>query len=289
VRTMWPRIALLTLGGVLSAREAAGATLERRASVLEYLYPTGKTATPAREVKLELPLRVAVAFAPTSRDGASADPFSEVERRELLKRVVEAFRSIPEVQSVDILPTSALRPSGGFENLEQAAGTLDANVVALLSYDQVQFEDPSMLSLLYLTIVGAFVIPGNLHQTQTLLDASVFDVASHNLLFTGSGSSKVDARSTLVGNDRVQRETSAGGFDMATEDLIASLNKALAVFREHAKNGTVRGQGTPSLQVVSHEPPSSSAGGGSGALGPVELAGIALLLVAGFVGARRSL
>jgi rhombotail lipoprotein len=260
--------------------------LERRASVVEYLYPNGKTDVPSREVKLQLPLRVAVAFAPTSRNPAGTDAFSEVQQRELLKRVVAAFQNVPEVQSVDILPTSALRPGGGFPNLEQAASTLDANIIALVSYDQVQFEDPGMLSFLYVTVVGAFVVPGNLHETQTLLDASVFDVASHDLLFTGSGSSVVDTRSAMVGSERVQRETSASGFDKAADDLIASLNKALTVFREHAKNRTLRGLGTPSVQVVSREP-SASMGGGSGALGPWDLGGVALLAIAGSLVALR--
>ena len=80
------------------------------------------------------------------------------------------------------------------------------SVVALVSFDQLQFDDQDRWSLLYLTIVGAYWIPADRHETHTLLDVSVFDVESRALLFTGSGSSVTKARSTAVDAERVRRE-----------------------------------------------------------------------------------
>ncbi len=46
----------------------------------------------------------------------------------------------------------------------------DIDVIALVSYDQVQFTDGSFLSLTYWTIVGAYVVAGEKNDTSTMLD-----------------------------------------------------------------------------------------------------------------------
>lgn len=262
-------VSVLTLGCV-------PITVRRNAEVVSYLYAGGQLGQAAAEVKLQIPLRVGIAFAPAGStaqrssfrdtEGSSYqyqsidETFSEPQQRELLKRVAAAFRGLPEVSLIEILPTRGLAASPGFDGLTQLAGMYGVNLVALVSYDQVQFDDQDVASLLYLTIVGAWVVPADVHETRTLLDASVFDVQSRALLFTGSGSSIVKGRSTANAVRRDMRAKSLEGFELAADDMIANLKVSLDVFRENAKRGTVRGLGTPTVQVQREVPHSSGAG-----------------------------
>jgi len=68
-----------------------------------------------------------------------------------------------------------------------------------VSYDQVQFTDRNALSVLYRTIVGAYVIHGDQYDVQTLVDASVFDVRSRKLLFRALGMSQVKGGASAAG------------------------------------------------------------------------------------------
>jgi rhombotail lipoprotein len=207
--------------------------------------------------------------------GSLGDAFSEPRQRELLERVAEAFRGTQDVAFVEVLPTHNLKGRGGFDELQPIAAMYGLNLVTLGSYDQVQFDDRDAASLLYWTLIGLYLVPGDRHETQTLLDASVFDLASRALLFSGSGSSVVKGRSTANDVRRELRDASAAGFEKATDDLIANLQISLGVFRANTKRGTVRGLGTPAVQV--HRPAVQSAAASAGALGAAELAGAALL------------
>ena len=278
-----PRIALVVLAALLGGCVAIQE--QRRASALDYLYPGGKVEAPAEAVRLQLPLRVGVAFAPGGTDPGGA--FSEPLRREVLKRVTAAFRDVPEVQFVEVLPTHNLDPKGGFENLQQTAGMYGMNLVALVSYDQIQFQTPRRISLLYWTLIGTYFVEGEQLETHTLLDANVFDLASRALLFSGSGSSIVRDSSTPIEIDEKHRASSVLGFEQATDELILNLRLSMGVFREHAKQGTVRGMGTPRVQVQSPEVVAASGRAGAGALGPLEALAVAGLVAAASLRARR--
>jgi rhombotail lipoprotein len=279
----FPRFALLVLAAALSGCVAIQE--QRRASALDYLYPSGRVEAPAEEVRLQLPLRVGVAFAPGGTDPGGA--FSEPQRREILKRVTAAFRDVPEVQFVEVLPTHNLDPKGGFENLQQTAGMYGMNLVALVSYDQIQFQTPRRISLLYWTLIGTYFVEGEQLETHTLLDANVFDLASRALLFSGSGSSIVRDSSTPLEIDEKHRSSSVLGFEQATDELILNLRLSLNAFREHAKAGTVRGMGTPRVQVQSAEVVAAAGRAGAGAFGPLEALAVAGLVAAASYRARR--
>ena len=279
------RVSLLVL--VLCQSGCTAVQDHRKASALDYLYPGGRVEAPAQEVKLQLPLRVGVAFAPGGIDPGGA--FSEPQRREILKRVTAAFRDLPEAQFVEVLPTHNLDPKGGFENLRQTAGMYGMNVVVLVSYDQIQFQTPRRVSLLYWTLLGAYFVEGEQLETHTLLDANVFELDSRALLFSGSGSSVVRDSSTPVEIDETQRASSVLGFEQATDELILNLRLALSAFREHARKGTVRGLGTPRIQVQSPDVVAAAGRAGAGAFGPLELLGVATFVaLAGLrAGGRR--
>lgn len=266
---MVSRVRLIGLVLAVGAIAAGCAATQRqiRSDALEFLYPAGTTGIPASDVTLKPPIRVGVAFAPAS--ASRAETFTEDERQNLLAKIVEAFRGREGIASVQPIPTTYLQPGGGFANIDRVAATFGFDVVALISYDQVQFSESGTASIAYWTIIGAYVVRGEKNETRTMLDAAVFDVASRALLFNASGRSGVMGKATPVGIERKLRERSREGFDAAMTDLVANLDTALAAFQEQIKTGTVRGPGTAAVTLAdaSGNPlPPGSGGGSHGAL-----------------------
>ena len=267
---------VLSACSVLTFGCATGSS-QRRASVVDYLYPKGVPAQPPTDVALNLPLSVGIAFAPTQHEYGEI-VFDERQRRELLERIANAFRGRPEIKRVDVLSGNDLTPGGGFDNLDQVAAMQGLDVAVLISYDQVQFEDMRRSSLTYWTIVGAYIIEGQENETSTVLDANVFDIKSRALLFRASGASRVKRGSTAVDSTQELRKASHDGFEKATKELIEKLGASLETFREQARSGHVRGEGTPAVTVTSQGTGGGTGGGtGAGATGELEALAAGLL------------
>jgi len=246
---------------------------QRRANAVEYLYPQGAAAQPPCDVHLDLPLRVGLAFAPSEFSRGAPESFDESTRRTLLERIAAAFRNRPEVERVETLPSHHLKSSGGFENVDQLAAMHGLNVIALVSYDQIQFDDPTVASLTYWTILGAYVVQGDRHETRTMLDIDVFDIPSRALLFSASGSSQVERNVAAIDVRRTLRETSRASFEDAADALIADVDDSLARFREQIRSGTVRGVGTPAITVSGAGALGGSGVGGGGLFEALAAAG----------------
>ncbi len=243
----------------------------RATSLMQYLYPghTGQAMTPAIPT-LTLPLRVGVAFVPEGRnanDQAENWPekrLPEAFKTDLMRQVSDQFRSLPFVQSIELIPTAYLTPGGGFANVEQLKEMFGVDVVALLSFDQTQTTEAGFWTITYWTIVGAYVVPAEKNTTTTMLDAAVFDVASHRLLFRAPGLSQVKGHATpvnLVGEQRLDAEA---GFRNAATNLVTSLNGELATFQQRIK------ERPEEVKIV--RSPGYHAGGGALSLGEVAAA-----------------
>lgn len=203
-----------------------------RASVVDYLYPQNeRPALKPTVPELHLPLRVGIAFVPGDLRG----DLPEVERNNLLNRVKSAFSNRPYIDSIQVIPTTYLRSRGGFGNLEQAARMFNVDVVVLLSYDQMQFSDNNRLSVFYWTIVGGYLVNGSQYDVSTLVDASVFDVASRQLLFRAPGTSQLKGSSPLVKFGEASREARTEGYRQAVDALIPQLDAQLEAFRQRVK------------------------------------------------------
>ncbi len=267
----------------LSPACTATRSVHLRSNALEYLYPEGKPhATPARSVQLKVPVRVGLAFAPSAR--TYADPFTEVQKQHLLTRIAEAFRGKDFIASLEVLPSTYVTQGGSFQELDRLASAFGLDLMALISYDQRQFTETTNASLTYLTVVGAFAIQGEKNETHTLMDTVVYDIPSRALLFRSAGESSLKARSTPVTVDRAMRRESEESFERATDDLIGNLETALQAFREQVKSGTIRGEGTPAVEIVRA---TGGGGGGAGTLGGPDLIIAAALACAFWCGRRR--
>jgi len=204
------------------------------ASIVDYLYPDAKEP-PAMQptvTRLRLPIRVGIAFVP----GGSRSALSETEKAKLLERVKASFSNRAYIGGIELIPTEYLRPRGGFANLEQVARMFNVDVVTLLSYDQVQFNDTNALSMLYWTIIGAYVIQGDKYDIQTMVDASVFDVNSRKLLFRAPGTSQVRGNATMAGFSERARVAQLDGYSQAVDQLIPRLQMELDAFRARVKS-----------------------------------------------------
>lgn len=261
---------------VLCACEST--STHRRAGMVDYLYPEGAPATQPTDVAIDLPVRVGIAFVPETQTPYSAG-IDVSERQRLLDRVVQAFSGLEEVEGIEVVPPSFVNPKGGFRNLDQLKSMFGIDLIVLVSYDQTQFEELTKASITYWTIAGAYLVPGNVNDTYTLVEAAIFDIPSRALLFNASGEGRVEGKATAVDSARSKRLNSVESFEIAMADMTQKLGTALEAFREQAKTGTVRGPGTPAISVT--EAGVSGGGGtGVGGLRPAELGGVLLLVLA---------
>ena len=207
-------------------------------SLVDFLYPNGEEPPPVGDTKptLMIPLRVGVAFVP-SLSGESV--LSEVTKANLLEAAATQFRDRDYISNIEVIPETYLRGRRGFETVDQVARLYNLDVMALVSYDQVAVAADTKASILYWTIVGAYVIEGSKHNVQTFVDTAVIDVRTHKLLFRAPGVAASTERSTLVGTPEVVREQRQEGFEVAMKDMTGNLTTELERFRERIKSESV--------------------------------------------------
>jgi rhombotail lipoprotein len=211
-------------------------------SVVQFLYPDRNQPFIQPQIPtLRLPLRVGVAFIPSGLgDGRGGfrrvqANFTEQQKTELLRKVAGQFRALPFVQSIEIIPTTYLRPGGGFENLDQLRAMMGIDVIALLAYDQTQSSNETEAGITYWTIVGAYLVPAQRNSTNTLMEAVVYDIPSRSLLFRAPGTSAIQNHSTLFRADYFLEQASAKGIEDASAQMTVNLAQELEFFKTRAK------------------------------------------------------
>ena len=296
-------IRILLLGVVAaSCLGCVNQQLSQRSNALEYLYSAGTEARAATAVKIQTPVRVGLAFAPTG--STTRETFTENQKQELLQRLATKFATRKGIESIEIIPGNYINPKGSFDELDRLRASFRINQIVLLSYDQVQFSESGGLSLTYWVTygAGAYIVKGEKNETRTMMDAVVYDIPSRTMLFHAVGQSSIKGSSTLMGLTQAMRERSTAGFSQATDDLITNLDTRFTSFVASIKEDTVTVEATPaipawnptgnsasSLPTATVPPLTSTAPpkvmGGSGATSPVEL--VLLLGAAAGLGSRK--
>lgn len=265
------RITAIALGTALAAgcsaifdEHGTGTRSGVSSSLVDYLYPKGEIPPPQDQQipRLVLPLRVGLAFVPAA--SSRADAPTEALKNQLLEQARKQFLDRKYIASIEVIPETYLRSTRGFEGMQQVARLYGADVMALVSYDQVTTTTDNKLALTYWTIVGAYVIKGTENQTQTFVDTAVFDVASRKLLFRAPGVDVREQSSTAIEASQVVRDTRAESFTAAMGNMTTNLKTELDRFQQRLKD-------EPQLANVEWR---GSSSGGGGALG---LPGLALL------------
>ena len=209
-----------------------------RSSTVDYLYPDGERPVVDPEVtpRLELPLRVGIAFVPTTNHSRRGDlQPAEARRFELLEIVKAAFEGVDYVEDIQIIPSSYLGSAGGFQGLEQMGRVYDLDVFALVSWDQVVNTKDTVFSILYWTIVGAHVIPASKNSVHTLLDTAVFDIRTRKLLLRAPGFDHAIRRTTAFASGGDQKWLSDLSFERAVEEMSKNLDTEIGEFGKRVK------------------------------------------------------
>ena len=263
-------------------------TTTRRSSLMDYLYPKQQSApvpNPAG-ARLKLPLKLGIAFVPGgSSSWRVQNLMAPGQEKPLLDVVKQSFKDKPWVADIKLVPSTYLRTGGGFENMDQVARMYGVDVMALVSVDQIQYTDPRWYSFTYLSVVGAYVLPGDANDTRTLIDAAVYDVASHTFLLRAPGQSQMKGSSTWAHREVQLREHSAKGLQLAMTDLARNLDTEVASFKAEIASGDRK-----DVDVVDRQGVSLRQSGGKnfgGSFGWIEALG-ALLILGAAVRLRRA-
>ncbi len=231
----------LTLSGCASQQVGS------RSSVVDYLYPAQDNVTvQASSPVLTLPIRLGIAFVPVDynhRYGSNPWAFSqagaslltEADKMQIMENIAGHFRQQEFIGEIQLIPSAYLRPQGSFANLDQLKSMFGIDVIALVSFDQVQFSDESKASLSYWTLVGAYLVSGQKNDTSTLMDTAVYAIDSRKLLFRAPGVSQIQGRSTPVNLSEELRVDSQQGFSQASAAMIVNLEQELTNFKTRLK------------------------------------------------------
>ena len=210
-------------------------------SLVDYLYPDGQVPENIVDAKpvLELPLRVGIAFIPEARNNYRVSALTEKQKSALLDNVKQQFETYPFIEHIEVIPEIYLSSKKGFTALQQVSRLYGVDVIALVSYDQVGFHSNNMSSFLYLTIIGAFTVPGDSHRIDTFVDTAVFDVRTKKLLFRAPGVDTREKLATMIDSEDALSRVSQASFDSAMKNMTTNLNTELTNFKGRLKQGEV--------------------------------------------------
>ncbi len=199
-------------------------------SLVDFLYPGGEVPPEYSEVtpRLELPIRVGIAFVPPGTWGQGV--LDEAREQQLLETVSQRFEQREYIAAIETIPEQYMRSGSGFQTLEQVARLYQLDVIALVSYDQASFTGDTKASVWYWTIVGAYLVKGSRNDVNTFLDIAVFDIDSQQLLMRAPGTSAISGKATLVEAGTELRKSKEKGFEMAVADMTDNLEDVLDGF-----------------------------------------------------------
>jgi len=236
-------------------------------SLVSFLYPDGSPPPSGDAIpQLKIPLRVGLAFLPP-QSGLASFELDEAHKEQLLERIHTRFADRKFVSEIVIIPDYYLKGSRGYEGLAGVQRLYGVDLMALVSYDQVTYTADTKASLGYLTILGAFVIPGTVDDVTTLVDLAVVDPVTRSLVLRAGGTDTRSEKMAPVDLARGARQLSSAGFDAATNAMIEHFDVALVAFEKDVQAGRAR------VTVASRSPGS---GGGGGAAGAPELVVLSL-------------
>lgn len=249
-------------------------TVHRRSNLMDYVYPSATAAPKPNpgEAKLQLPARVGLAFVPANWRGLCDEPPVPPEtEKPLLEIVRKAFQGKWWVKDLVIIPSTYLTPEGGFANLEEVARQHEVDVIALVSAQQVQYTEQkwwaallnNAYSLQYLSVLGTVVLKGEKNDTQTLLEAAVFQPSTRVLLLRASGQSLIKGETSLAMHRRALRINARKGLEGAMQHLSVTLDTEILNFKKAVATGQTR-----KIDLIDREGRSlRHSGGGGGSWG----------------------
>ena len=220
-------------------------TTQRTSNILTYLYPgetqpveISNTALP----NTPLPMKLGIAFVPESRTSSGGDakiePLTEKHKMEMMHELSSKLRQYPYIAGVEEIPSTYLKVGGSFANLDQIRTMTGVDVIGLVSYDQVQFTDRGLVSLLYWTGIGWYFVPGEKNDTNTMMDAALYYVPTRKPLLRATGQGGVYRYSTPMNQSQNLREDSENGFKEALHMLAENFKEQLDMLKPNVVRGS---------------------------------------------------
>jgi rhombotail lipoprotein len=221
-------------------------TTQRTSNVLTYLYPgeTKPVEMPNTSLpNIPLPMKLGIAFVPESRtissgSDAKIEPLTEKYKMELMHELNSQLRQYSYIAGIEEIPSTYLKVGGGFENLNQIRTMTGVDVVGLVSYDQVQFTDRGLVSLLYWTGIGWYFVPGEKNDTNTMMDIALYHVPTRKPLLRATGQSGVYHYSTPMNQSQNLRDDSENGFKEALHMLGGNFKEQLDILKPRLLQGS---------------------------------------------------
>ena len=224
-------------------------------SLADYLYPIDPNRrettemspqpTPTSLASVPVPFRLGLAFLPDRKSKTKGnttfakvpydvDPLSEEVKVTLMQQVREDLGKYSFISSIDVIPSSYLLPRGSYRNLVQLGALTGVDVIALISYDQVQFTDEGVAALGYVITLGSgfWFWPGEKNDTKTMIDAAAYYIRGQRLLFKAVGQSRVEGYATPLNLTEALRDDSEQGFRDAVHTLVINLHAQIQVFKK---------------------------------------------------------
>jgi rhombotail lipoprotein len=237
----------------------AGRHLRGSSSLVGFLYPAGADAVPPDALPtLPVPLRVGLAFLP-ERSGAPVAGLEAARRERIMQRIGEHFRGRHFIADIVQIPDYYLGEARGFEGLAGVQRLYKVDVMALVSYDQVSYQDDRGLAVGYLTIVGAYMLKGTRQDVTTLMDLAVVDPVTRSIILRAGGTDTRAHNTAYVGSEIAARRVATDSFDAAAEQLITHFDVALTQLETDIRTGR--------SELKLRRADGADAGGGAGALG----------------------
>lgn len=281
-------ISLLASAGCATFR-ADVHTVQKQSNLADFLFGGKAPQKPAQKAPLTIPAKVGVTFVPDDPATKNIPDTTKIEVIESVRsQLVKHTKYIASAQSI---PPMYLTPKGGIGNLEQVARQFDVDVIVILGANQFQkYERNPFAAFMDITIIGAFVIPGNTVDTSTVLEAAVYHVPSRALIFRTDGTNETSSRSTFYNSFRSAQNAAVNSIEEASKKLVISIGKALMHFENFdvSKASEIKPTGGGSSENAGVEPQNywgqvskyRSTGGGSFDAGWILLAGMGLVCAA---------
>ena len=200
-----------------------------------------------------MPVKVGIAFVPETKEdqtNCGTAPFSEppglteTEKMSLMQGVSEYFK---KYDFIKLIPSAYLDSKGSFSNLDELRILFGVDIIVLFSYDQSQFVEKGSSSILYWTLIGAYLVRGEKIDTHTMLDSAIYHIPGRKMMFRAQGISHIKGKSTPVNLKEQTRLDSLAGFQEASKNLILDLDEQLNLFKTKVKESPYEFQ-------ISYEP-----------------------------------
>ena len=212
-----------------------------------YLYPKGGGQAPQSHNGVSvaaLPLRMGIAFVPDRNPRGPDSALLEQQKMQLMQAIKQQLLVDPVIDKVELIPSSYLTSSGSFSDLDRVSRVFGVDTIFLFSFEQAQYTDRGLLSLGYWTIIGAYFIPGEKNDTNSMISGVAYDIRQRQMLFRAYGVSQLKALSTPVNHSQEIREERILGFKKAAKDLVGNLDVALEDFKMNLR------ETTPALDAI---------------------------------------